>query len=318
MLYCDGSVYKECLPSATIFTDIPSHLILHSHQKKFQFYYLGIFSDHLYIEFIYTYTYIDIMAKKGSSKTKEVTKKAPAPKKAAEKSVEEIEADLQLPSSSEEEDSEEVEAEEEPLSEESGDEDIQGLSSDDDDDEVDEQIEEQAEKPSKQTSGHSVIKTISSEQTSKSKSSKSKAKTGVIYIGRLPQGFQEKELNEYFKQFGNITNIKLSRNKKTGNSKHYGFIQFDDYETAKVASEAMNNYLLFGHLLKCEVVENPAENLFEGSNKKFKVIPWKTISKHKHDKPKSKKQWEVLIKKHEQQKQKKQQELKSKGIDFSL
>lgn len=261
------------------------------------------------------------MAKKGSVKTKEVTKKTAAStsKKSNEKSVEEIEADLQLPSSSDDEESEQdaSEDEQDALSEESEDEDLQGLSSEEDEDDQYED-RKQVEKPTKSASGHSVNKTIVSESTSKSKASKSKSKNGVIYIGRLPEGFQEKELNKYFKQFGNITNLKLSRNKKSGKSKHYGFIQFDDYETAKIASETMNNYLLFGHLLKCEVVENPDENLFADSQKKFKVIPWKAISKHRHDKPKSKKQWEVLIKKHEQQKQKKQEELKSKGIDFSL
>lgn len=30
----------------------------------------------------------------------------------------------------------------------------------------------------------------------------------------------------YFSQFGLVTKVRVSRNKKTGNSKHYAFVQF--------------------------------------------------------------------------------------------
>lgn len=244
-------------------------------------------------------------------------------KVSSDKSVEEIEEDLQLPSSSDDEDA--SEDEEHVLSEESDDDDddddeINGLSSDDDEDEEEGEEENDGSKGNK--SGHSVNKVIKAneEETEDSKSSKSKKtpKSGVIYIGRLPEGFQEKELKTYFKQFGDIVNLKLSRNKKTGKSKHYGFIEFQSFEVAKIAAETMNNYLLFGHLIKCEVVNEPFKDLFKDSKKKFKVIPWKKIAKEKHDKPKSAKEWAKLVENFEESKKKKQEELKSKGIDFDL
>ena len=37
---------------------------------------------------------------------------------------------------------------------------------------------------------------------------------GVVYLGHIPYGFFEKELRGYFSQFGTITRLKLSRNKK--------------------------------------------------------------------------------------------------------
>jgi len=37
---------------------------------------------------------------------------------------------------------------------------------------------------------------------------------GVVYVGRIPHGFYEKEMREYFSQFGKINKLKLSRNKK--------------------------------------------------------------------------------------------------------
>lgn len=259
------------------------------------------------------------MAKKQSiSKALENVEKI---KVSSDKSVEEIEEDLQLPSSSDDEDI--SEEEEHVLSEESDDEEvndegINGLSSDDEEDQDDDE-EEDVEKSNK--SGHSVNKVIKAnedEEDSKSSKNKKTKKSGVVYIGRLPEGFQEKELKTYFKQFGDIINLKLSRNKKTGKSKHYGFIEFQSFEVAKIAAETMNNYLLFGHLIKCEVVNEPFKDLFKDSNKKFKVIPWKKIAKEKHDKPKSAKEWAKLVENFEESKKKKQDELKSKGIDFDL
>ena len=240
----------------------------------------------------------------------------------SEKSVEDIEHDLQLPSSSDEE--EDIEQEELSEEESSGDEEeeeekednINGLS-DEEQEEVQQQQQNKANK-----SGHSVnkiIKTSEATATNTSTNNKStKSKSGVIYIGRLPSGFQESELKTYFSQFGDVINVKLARNKKTGNTKHYGFIEFDSIEVAKVAAETMNNYLLFGHLIKCEVVENPHEDTFKHGNRKFKVIPWKKIAKEKHEKSRTEEEWKVLIAKFEESKQKKQEELKSKGIDFDV
>lgn len=240
----------------------------------------------------------------------------------SEKSVEDIEHDLQLPSSSDEE--EDIEQEELSEEESSGDEEEEEVEKEDNinglSDEEQEEVQQQQNKANK--SGHSVnkiIKTSEATATNTSTNNKStKSKSGVIYIGRLPSGFQESELKTYFSQFGDVINVKLARNKKTGNTKHYGFIEFDSIEVAKVAAETMNNYLLFGHLIKCEVVENPHEDTFKHGNRKFKVIPWKKIAKEKHEKSRTEEEWKVLIAKFEESKQKKQEELKSKGIDFDV
>ena len=239
----------------------------------------------------------------------------------SEKSVEDIEEDLQLPSSSDDEEEEDIEQEELSEEEEEQEEDnINGLSDDDDDDDEDED-ESKKKQIKANKSGHSVNKIIktSEETTDTSTTTKTtKSKSGVIYIGRLPSGFQESELKTYFSQFGDVINLKLARNKKTGKTKHYGFIEFDSFEVAKVAAETMNNYLLFGHLIKCEVVENPHEDTFKHGNRKFKVIPWKKIAKEKHEKSRTEEEWKVLIAKFEESKKKKQEELKSKGIDFDV
>lgn len=91
------------------------------------------------------------------------------------------------------------------------------------------------------------------------KRTKGKIERGVIYIKHLPHGFYEKELRKYMTQFGSVTNLRLGRSKKTGNSKGYAFVEFKFPEVATIVAETMNNYLMFDRLVKCEVV--PADKV---------------------------------------------------------
>lgn len=171
-------------------------------------------------------------------------------------------------------------------------------------------------------SGHTIIKPITSKDkdTKDRDSSDNKNKRGVIYIGRLPVGFEEKELKKYFQQFGEITRLRLSRNKKTGKSKHYAFIEFKEFDVAKIAAETMNNYLLMGHLLQVSLLSNDKihENLFVGANTKFKVIPFSKINQGKHDRKRSREEWEKLNNNHLNNLKSKQDSLNSMGINYDI
>ena len=37
---------------------------------------------------------------------------------------------------------------------------------------------------------------------------------GMIYVGHLPHGFYERQLKDYFSQFGKVTRVHVSRTKK--------------------------------------------------------------------------------------------------------
>lgn len=74
----------------------------------------------------------------------------------------------------------------------------------------------------------------------KAASSKIKEDTGVIYIGRLPHGFYEHEMKNYFSQFGPIRNLRVSRNKKTGRAKHFAFVEFEEASTAEIVAKTMD------------------------------------------------------------------------------
>ncbi|MCJ1225456.1 hypothetical protein MMC12_002105 [Toensbergia leucococca] len=120
---------------------------------------------------------------------------------------------------------------------------------------------------------------------------------GVIYVGRIPHGFHEHEMRSYFTQFGPILRLRLSRNRRTGASKHYAFIEFASESVAAIVASTMNNYLLFGHILKCRVVprEQVHEKLWIGANRRFKAVPWARIEGRKLERGLGREGWERRV-----------------------
>lgn len=89
-------------------------------------------------------------------------------------------------------------------------------------------------------------------------------------------------MKEYFSQFGDVTRLRLARNKKvctecrytynlliyyqTGASRHYAYIEMSSKSVAEIVAETMNNYLLMGHLLKCQVSDPRTRHLDHADN----------------------------------------------------
>jgi nucleolar protein 15 len=143
-------------------------------------------------------------------------------------------------------------------------------------------------------------------------------KPGVVYVGRIPHGFYENEMKQYFKQFGNILKLRLSRNRKTGASKHYAFIQFESATVADIVAKTMDNYLLFGHILKVKTVadEQVPTDLFKGANKRFKKVPWNKLEGRKLEQGASEETWEKRNEKEEERRAEKAEKLKAIGYEF--
>jgi len=66
-----------------------------------------------------------------------------------------------------------------------------------------------------------------------------------LFIGNLDPDIDEKFLYDTFSAFGVIVQTpKIARDTETGNSKGYGFISFDNFESSDAAIEAMNGQYL--------------------------------------------------------------------------
>jgi nucleolar protein 15 len=144
-------------------------------------------------------------------------------------------------------------------------------------------------------------------------------KPGVVYVGHIPHGFYEHEMRAYFEQFGSILQLRLSRNRKSGASKHYAFIKFASAGVAGIVAKTMDKYLLFNHILKVKLIvdEQVPENLFKGANKRFKKIPWNKMAGRQLEQGASEATWEKRIQKEENRRAEKAQRMKSIGYEFA-
>lgn len=142
----------------------------------------------------------------------------------------------------------------------------------------------------------------------------------TFIASRIPHGFYEHEMRAYFSQFGEIKRLRLSRNRKTGQSKHFAFIEFASTSVAKVVADTMDNYLMFGHILKCKFVptEQVHPQLWKGANRRFKKTPWNDIEKRRLEKSKSSDQWTKKIQAEEKRRARQAEKLKAIGYDFKM
>lgn len=196
---------------------------------------------------------------------------------------------------------------------------LAGFSSDESGDEDGDEGVDVSTLPAAPTTGE-VQKAIT--KASKQKSDDSESTPGVVYISRLPHGFFEKQLRAYFSQFGTISHLRLARNRKTGKSKHYAFIEFEAASVADIVAKTMDKYLLFGHILQCKRIpaEQVKDEIWKGPKgvKNGKVRPRNRIEGSKLRKGTDREGWEKRITREEQRRQSKQEKLKELGYDFDM
>lgn len=127
-------------------------------------------------------------------------------------------------------------------------------------------------------------------------------------------------MRSYFSQFGTINRLRLSRNKHTGASKHYAFIEFESAEVADVVARTMDKYLLFGHILQVRVVppEQVNKDLWKGAGRRFKKIPWSKLQGKNLRDPKTRDVWRRRITKEEERRKAKAEKLKNFGYEFDI
>ncbi len=71
-----------------------------------------------------------------------------------------------------------------------------------------------------------------------------------IYVGNLPFSVDDEKLRELFSSYGEIGESTVIKDKFSGRSKGFGFVTFNDDESAKKAINGMNEKELEGRNLK--------------------------------------------------------------------
>jgi len=148
----------------------------------------------------------------------------------------------------------------------------------------------------------------------------SKRESGVLYVGHLHSEFTEQQLRGYFGQFGNILRLRLSRSKKTGHSRGFGFIEFDDLKDAKIAAKTMDKYLMHQRLMKCAVISKDKvhADLFKGINRPWRFGAGYRSQRRKYNKTRTEERMKIILDKRKSKDAKISKKLKELGIDYAL
>ena len=147
-------------------------------------------------------------------------------------------------------------------------------------------------------------------------------KSRVLKLDCIPYGFFERELQQYFTQFGSVLRVRVPRSKKTGNFKGYAYVMFDEPNVAQVAAEAMDGYLMFDHRIKARVV--PADRIPDiiKSGPRLVAQPHAGATQRKHcrkmNATRTKEADEKATKKRALSMSKKMAKLAAMGVEYSL
>jgi RNA recognition motif-containing protein len=71
-----------------------------------------------------------------------------------------------------------------------------------------------------------------------------------IYVGNLPREATEDDLKEAFEAFGQITSVKIIKDKFTGDSRGFGFVEMSNSSEAQAAISGLDGKDLKGSALK--------------------------------------------------------------------
>src|SRR5574343_217827 len=67
-----------------------------------------------------------------------------------------------------------------------------------------------------------------------------------LYVGNLPYGVRDNDLEQAFAAFGSVTSAKVMMERDTGRSKGFGFVEMGSDAEAQAAIEGMHNQALGG------------------------------------------------------------------------
>lgn len=85
-----------------------------------------------------------------------------------------------------------------------------------------------------------------------------------IYVGNLSWSMTDEDLTNLFSQYGQVTSGKILKDKMTGRSKGFGFVEMDDDEAARTAIANLNETEVMGRKL----IVNESQPRPEGEYKK--------------------------------------------------
>ncbi|MFM7664563.1 MAG: RNA recognition motif domain-containing protein [Bacteroidota bacterium] len=67
-----------------------------------------------------------------------------------------------------------------------------------------------------------------------------------MYVSNLSFRLGEQELEDLFRQYGEVSSVKIIKDRETQRSRGFGFVEMPNQDEARAAMEALSNYELGG------------------------------------------------------------------------
>jgi RNA recognition motif-containing protein len=80
-----------------------------------------------------------------------------------------------------------------------------------------------------------------------------------IYVGNLARNVTEEDLKSPFSEFGEVSAVNIVREKPSGQSKGFGFVDMPNSSEADKAMEALNSSKLKDQFIKLSQAKPPAK-----------------------------------------------------------
>lgn len=91
-----------------------------------------------------------------------------------------------------------------------------------------------------------------------------------IYCGNISWGASDEDLRDAFAEYGEVQSATIIRDRETGRSRGFGFVEMANDDEARAAIEALNGFSLDGRPLKVNEARprEPRRNTGGGYNRR--------------------------------------------------
>lgn len=90
-----------------------------------------------------------------------------------------------------------------------------------------------------------------------------------IYVGNLSQQVSEEDLRGAFEAFGDLTSVKIIKDKFSGTSKGFGFVEMEAKANAQTAIQELNGTELKGTRITVNEARPKSDNRRSGGNRRW-------------------------------------------------
>lgn len=85
-----------------------------------------------------------------------------------------------------------------------------------------------------------------------------------IYVGNLPYSTEEDELRRVFEEYGNVTSAKVIKDKYSGQSRGFGFVEMSTRDEGQAAIDGLEGFELDGRRLSINEARPREDNRNRG------------------------------------------------------